>query len=78
MFRRLFLTYLLLVVATVGLVGLLIYQRAEDVFYLLVRDVAAAVALIVLAGGAAAYLLARRFTRPLVELRGRCPQACGW
>lgn len=69
MFRRLFLTYLLLVVATVGLVGLLIYQRAEDVFYSLVRDVAAAVVLIVLAGAGAAYLLARRFTRPLVELR---------
>ena len=51
MFRRLFLTYLSLVLATVALVGLLIYERAEDVFYLLVRDVAAAVALIVLAGG---------------------------
>ncbi len=69
MFRRLFLTYLLLVVATVGVLGLLTYQRAEDVFFALVRDVAAAVVLVVLAATGAAYVLARRFTRPLVELR---------
>ena len=69
MFRRLFLTYLLLVVATVGVLGTLTYLRAEDAFFALVRDVAAAVVLVVLAATAAAYALARRFTRPLVELR---------
>ncbi len=69
MFRRLFLTYLLLVLATVGLLGLLIFQRAEDVFHDLVREVALALVLIVLAAVVAAYVLARRFTRPLVLLR---------
>ena len=39
MFRRLFLTYLLLVIATVALMGLLTYQRAEEDFYSLVREV---------------------------------------
>jgi two-component system phosphate regulon sensor histidine kinase PhoR len=68
MFWRLFLTYLLLVVAAVGLVGLLIFQRAEDVFFDLVRDVAAAVGLVVLAAIGAAFVLARRFAGPLVEL----------
>jgi two-component system phosphate regulon sensor histidine kinase PhoR len=69
MFQRLFLTYLLLVVTTVALVGLLIYQRAEDVFFDLVREVAAAIGVVVLAAIGAAYLLARAITRPLVELR---------
>ena len=49
MFWRLVLTYLLLVVSTVVLMGLLTYQRAEDVFYSLVREVAAAVLVVVLA-----------------------------
>ena len=69
MFRRLFLTYLLLVLATVGVLGLLTYQRAEDVFFALVRDVAAAVVVVVLTATGVAYFLARRFTRPLIELR---------
>lgn len=69
MFWRLFLTYLLLVVATVALGGLLIFRHAEAVFYALARDVAAAVGLILVAAVGAAFLLARRFTRPLVELR---------
>ncbi len=69
MFWRLFLTYLLLVVATVASVGMLIFQRSEDVFHALAHGVAAAVGLILVAAVAAAYLLARRFTRPLVELR---------
>jgi two-component system phosphate regulon sensor histidine kinase PhoR len=68
MFWRLFLTYLLLVVAAVGLVGVVIYQRAEDVFFALFRDVAFAVLLVVAAAVAAAYLLARRFAGPLDEL----------
>jgi two-component system phosphate regulon sensor histidine kinase PhoR len=69
MFWRLFLTYLLLVVATVVLVGLLIYQHTEGPFYALLRDVAATVGLVILAAVGAAYVLARRFTQPLVELR---------
>ncbi len=69
MFRRLFLTYLSLVIATVVLLGLLIHERAEDVFHGVVREAAAAIVLIVLAAVAAAYALARKFTRPLVALR---------
>jgi two-component system phosphate regulon sensor histidine kinase PhoR len=68
MFRRLFLTYLALVVATVVLLGLLTYQRAADVFFELAHDAAAAVVVVILAATVAAYLLARRFTRPLTEL----------
>ena len=68
MFWRLFVTYLLLVVIAVGFVGLVIYQRAEGVFFELVKDVALAVALVVLAAIGAAYLLAHRFARPLAEL----------
>lgn len=68
MFWRLFLTYLLLVVIAVGFVGLVIYQRAEGVFFALLHEVALAVVLVVLAAVGAAYLLAHRFTRPLAEL----------
>jgi two-component system, OmpR family, phosphate regulon sensor histidine kinase PhoR len=68
MFWRLFLTYLLLVVAAVGLVGVVIYERAESVFWDLLREVAAAVGVVMLAAGCAAYILARRFARPLAEL----------
>ena len=69
MFWRLFLTYLLLVAAAVGLVGVLVLQRVDDPWGL-ARDVAAAIALIVALAVGSAYLLARRFTRPLVELTG--------
>ncbi|HEY1189454.1 MAG TPA: ATP-binding protein [Gemmata sp.] len=69
MFWRLFFTYLLLVVATVALLGLLTYHRAEDVFFDLVREVATALAVVVVLATGAAYMLARRFVRPLVELR---------
>jgi two-component system, OmpR family, phosphate regulon sensor histidine kinase PhoR len=68
MFWRLFLTYLFLVVATVGLVGVVIYHRAEPLFYELVRDVALTVVLVIVAAVGAAYLLAHRFARPLDEL----------
>ena len=68
MFWRLFFTYLLLVVAAVALVGAIIYQRAEELFYDLARDVAFAVFLVLLAAVGAAYLLARWFTRPLDQL----------
>ncbi|MBA4066405.1 MAG: PAS domain-containing sensor histidine kinase [Isosphaera sp.] len=68
MFRRLFLTYLLLVVAAVGLVGAVIYAEREDVFWELSREVAAAVGLVILVAAAAAMLLAGRVARPLAEL----------
>src|SRR5438094_7344431 len=68
MFWRLFLTYLLLVVTAVALVGVIIYHRAEPLFYDLVRDVALAVVLVLVTAVGAAYLLAHRFARPLAEL----------
>lgn len=68
MFWRLFGTYLLLVFAAVGLVGAVIYQRAEPLFYELARDVSVAVLLVVLTAVAASYLLAHRLARPLDEL----------
>ena len=68
MFWRLYLTYLSLVLAVVGLVGVVVYGRAGDVFWELWRDVAAAVVVVLLAAAAAAFLLARRFARPLAEL----------
>jgi two-component system phosphate regulon sensor histidine kinase PhoR len=68
MFWRLFLTYLSLVVAAVTLVGAVVYGRAGDLFWGLWRDVAAAVGVVLLAAAAAAFLLARRFARPLAEL----------
>ena len=55
-------------VAAVGLVGAVIYQRAEPLFYDLVRDVAVTAALVLVAAVGAAYLLARRFSRPFDEL----------
>lgn len=70
MFWRLFLSYLLLVVAAVGLVGVVILRRAEGgaISVDLARDAAAAVAVISLLSAAPAYLIARRLTRPLNDL----------
>src|SRR6188472_496139 len=68
MFWRLFFTYLLLVVAAVALVGAIIYQRAEQLFYDLARDVAFAIFLVIILSIGAAYLLARWFARPLDEI----------
>ncbi len=68
MFWRLFLTYLLLVATAVLLVGVLVLQRAEHLFWELAGDVATAAAVSVALSVPTAYLLARRFTRPLVEL----------
>jgi two-component system phosphate regulon sensor histidine kinase PhoR len=70
MFLRLFITYLTLVVLAVAAVGLLILQRAggQALFLELARDVVLAVAVISLLAVLPAYLLARRFTRPLEEL----------
>jgi two-component system phosphate regulon sensor histidine kinase PhoR len=68
MFQRLFATYLLLVAAVVGLVGMALYQRAEALFYESVQEVAVIVVVVLGLAAAAAYLLARRFTRPLEAL----------
>ena len=68
MFWRLFLTYLLLVLIAVGLVGLLILQRDPPLFYDIAREVGIAVFLGVAVSMGLAFLLARRFARPLSEL----------
>jgi two-component system phosphate regulon sensor histidine kinase PhoR len=68
MFWRLFLTYLALVIAAVSMVGVVIYGRAETVFWDLFRDVAATVGVVILTAAGAAVLLARRFAQPLAEL----------
>lgn len=68
MFWRLFLTYLLLVLVAVGLVGWLTYQRARSLFFELADDVGLAVVLVLVVAAAPAYLLARWFARPLAEL----------
>ncbi len=68
MFARLFGTYLLLVGAVVTLIGLIVWQRAPELFVQSAGSVAAAVGLVLVAAAGAAYLLASRFTRPLHEL----------
>lgn len=70
MFFRLFVTFLVLVVLAVAAVGLLVLQRAdgEDLFLELARGVILAAVVISLVAVFPAYLLARRFTRPLREL----------
>ena len=68
MFWRLFVTYLLLVVAAVGMVGLLVYQRDRALFADLVGEVGLGVPLVLVAAAAMAYLLAGMFARPMDEL----------
>lgn len=69
MFWRLFLTFLALVVCSVGLVGLIILRSADPALLVdLAGEVGLASALIVVVSVAPAYLLARRFTRPLTDL----------
>lgn len=70
MFWRLFVTYLLLVVAAVGMVGVLILQRAggTELFAELAVGVIPAVTVIVCLAVLPAYLFAVRFTRPLDQL----------
>lgn len=70
MFFRLFITYLLLVVLAVAAVGILVLQRSDgsELFLELARQVVLAVVLIAVLAVAPAYLLARRFSRPLHEL----------
>jgi len=68
MFWRLFLTYLLLVLIAVGVVGLLTLQRDEPGFADLAQRVGVAVVVVMAVAVAPAYLLARRFARPIAEL----------
>lgn len=68
MFWRLFLTYLLLVLIAVGLVGLLIWQRDRPLFFDLANEVGLAVGFSSAVSIGLAYLLARRFARPLSDL----------
>lgn len=70
MFWRLFLTYIALVIAAVGLVGIIVLRRTEgeEIFFGLARDVIIAAIGIVALSIIPAYLLARQFTRPLTEL----------
>lgn len=65
MFWRLFSTHLLLVLIAVGLVGLLIFQRDPPLFFDLAKEVGLAVLFVVGISIGLAYLLARRFARPL-------------
>jgi two-component system, OmpR family, phosphate regulon sensor histidine kinase PhoR len=68
MFWRLFATYLLLVLTAVGLVGVLIFRRHDTLLLEMADDVAVAGALVVLLAAVPAYLMARRFARPLGDL----------
>jgi two-component system phosphate regulon sensor histidine kinase PhoR len=68
MFWRLLLTYLLLVVTTVGLVGLLVWQKDHSLFAELADTVGLTAALILGVSVVLAYLFARTFATPLVEL----------
>lgn len=70
MFWRLFLTYLLLVVTAVGLVGAVVVREADGTarFLGLARDVLTAAALIVALSAVPAFVFARKLTRPLGEL----------
>ncbi len=68
MFWRLFATYLLLVLTAVGLVGVLIFRRHDTLLFEMADDVAVAGALVVLLAAVPAFVMARRFARPLGEL----------
>ena len=68
MFWRVFLTYLLLVVLAFGLLGLIIYQRSNALFYDLANDVGLAVLILLLLSAIPSFLLARVLARPLAEL----------
>ncbi|MBX9584216.1 MAG: HAMP domain-containing protein, partial [Gemmataceae bacterium] len=68
MFWRLFLTYLLLVVVAVGAVGLVALRASQPDLPDLLEAVGVAVFLVMAVAAAPAYLLARRFARPLEVL----------
>jgi two-component system phosphate regulon sensor histidine kinase PhoR len=68
MFQRLFITYLLLVLAVMGLVSVALYQHAEGLFYESLQQLAFLAAAVLILAAVVAYGLARRFTRPLHAL----------
>ncbi|MBX9628168.1 MAG: cell wall metabolism sensor histidine kinase WalK [Gemmataceae bacterium] len=68
MFWRLFLTYLLLVVIAVGVVGFVLFRNTEPNLAGRLEAVGVAVLLVVAVAAAPAYLMARRFARPLEVL----------
>lgn len=69
MFSRLFLTYSLLVLGTVGLVGLLTYPRVEPLASALVGEIIVAAVVALAVSAAVAYVMAREFARPLALLQ---------
>jgi two-component system, OmpR family, phosphate regulon sensor histidine kinase PhoR len=70
MFWRLFLTYLSMAVIPVVVIGLLVFRQAHgnELFADLAPQVIPTVLVVVAAAAVLAYLLARRFARPLNEL----------
>lgn len=70
MFWRLFLTYLVLVVTAVGIVGGVVLRQSEedDIFYQLSRAVVITGVVIIILSVVPSYFLAKRFARPLNEL----------
>ncbi len=68
MFWRLFLTDVALVAAAVACVGALLVQRVQEDITPILRDLVIAAATIVTVSVFPAYILARRFTRPIAEL----------
>jgi two-component system phosphate regulon sensor histidine kinase PhoR len=68
MFWRLFLTYLLLVIVAVGLVGVLILQRDVALFRDLANEVGMMVLVVLGLAAVPAYWMARKFSRPFHEL----------
>ena len=64
MFWRLFVTYLLLVLIAVGVVGMLVLRRSHELFAEMAESVLVAVVLVTALSAVPAYLLARRFARP--------------
>ena len=72
MFWRLYTTYVLMAVIPVTVVGMLMYRGTQgaDLFAELSRQLVLTVVIVVAVAAILAYLLARRFTRPLNELEG--------
>ncbi|CAN5179870.1 ATP-binding protein [soil metagenome] len=70
MFWRLFLSFLIFVIAAVAAVGIVILRRneGEQIFAELAREVIVSVTVIAVLATIPAYFLARRFTRPLEQL----------
>src|SRR4051812_39337116 len=70
MFWRLFVSFLIFVVAAVAAVGVVILRRneGEQIFAELAREVIVSVFVTAAIAAIPAYLMARRFTRPLEHL----------